>query len=58
MDKKYEIALSYAHLDWEIANMIGKQLDFIFSDSFFMDEYRPEELANADVFEEKLKDIL
>ncbi len=57
MDKKYEIALSYAHLDWEIANMIGKQLDFIFSDSFFMDEYRPEELANADVFEEKLKDI-
>lgn len=57
MGKKYEIALSYAHRDQKIADILGEQLEFIFADGFFMDELRPEELACADLFREKLKDI-
>lgn len=57
MRKKYEIALSYAHKDQKIADILGEQLELVFADGFFMDEYRPEELANADLFREKLKDI-
>ncbi len=57
MEKKYEIALSYAHADQEIANILGEQLEFAFADGFFMDELRPEELSCADLFREKLKDI-
>lgn len=55
--KKYEIALSYAHKDQEIANRLGEQLELAFADGFFMDELRPEELASAELFREKLKDI-
>ncbi len=57
MRKKYEIALSYAHKDQKIADIFGEQLELVFSDGFFMDEFRPEELASADLFREKLKDI-
>lgn len=57
MGKEYEIALSYAHNDQKIADLIGTQLEFIFSDGFFMDELRPEELSRADLFRDKLKDI-
>lgn len=57
MRKKYEIALSYAHKDQKIANLLGEQLELIFADGFFMDEIRPEELASAELFREKLKDI-
>lgn len=57
MGKKYEIALSYAHSDQKIADILGKQLEMVFADGFFMDEYRPEELSCADFFREKLKDI-
>lgn len=57
MEEKYEIALSYAHKDQKIANLIGEQLELIFADGFFMDELRPEELASAELFQEKLKDI-
>lgn len=57
MKKLYEIALSYAHKDKDIADMIGNELKDIFADGFFMDELCPEELANADPFREKLMDI-
>lgn len=57
MKKDYEIALSYAHKDKEIADLIGRELENIFADGFFMDGLRPEELANADPFREKLKNI-
>lgn len=57
MSKKYEIALSYAHKDQKIADLLGEQLELVFADGFFMDEYRPEELASAELFREKLKDI-
>lgn len=57
MGKKYKIALSYAHKDQKIADMLGEQLELIFANGFFMDEYRPEELSRAELFREKLKDI-
>lgn len=53
----YEIALSYAHNDSEIARVIKEELKNIFADRFFMDEYKPEELANAAQFKEKLRKI-
>jgi len=55
--KDYEIALSYAHKDKDIADMVGKELEDIFAGGFFMDELRPEELANADPFRQKLRNI-
>lgn len=57
MKKKYKIALSYAHKDKDIADIVKKELENIFSGGFFMDELRPEELANADPFREKLENI-
>lgn len=57
MGKKYEIALSYAHKDQKVADILGKKLEMAFADGFFMDGLRPEELASAEVFREKLKDI-
>lgn len=55
MEKKYEIALSYAHKDEEIAEMIQVELENIFADSFFMDELHPEELAAAVEFKKQLQ---
>ena len=57
MEKEYEVALSYAHKDKKVADMVGKELENIFADKFFMDGLRAEELANADPFREKLRDI-
>ncbi len=57
MKKDYEIALSYAHKDKEIAEIIKVELEDIFYDCFFMDELRPKELANASIFKDKLKNI-
>lgn len=57
MEKEYKIALSYAHKDQSIAQIIKTELENIFTDSFFMDELHPEELADASVFKEKLSEI-
>ncbi len=56
-EKEYEIALSYAHDDKKIAELLRVELENIFSDGFFMDVSRTEELADAAIFEEKLRDI-
>lgn len=55
--ENYEIALSYAHDDIKIAELVGEELKNIFSDSFFMDKHDPSVLANADDFTEKLRKI-
>lgn len=46
-EKEYEIALSYAHADKKIAELLRVELENIFSDGFFMDVSRTEELADA-----------
>lgn len=56
-EQEHEIALSYAHKDEKIAEMIKEELENIFAGSFFMDSVKPEELSNASIFKEKLKDI-
>jgi len=55
--KDYEIALSYAHNDLEIAKVFKEELEALFADRFFMDERNPEELANAAQFKENLRTI-
>lgn len=57
VNKDYEIALSYAHKDMEIAEVIKKELKNVFAGGFFMDMHNPEELADATGFKEKLRDI-
>lgn len=57
MENNYEIALSYAHKDEKIAKMIKEELENIFANKFFMDLRKPEELANAYEFKEKLRGI-
>lgn len=57
MKKDYEIALSYAHKDKEIAEIIEEELQNIFYDGLFMDELRAYELANASIFKDKLRNI-
>lgn len=55
--ENYEIALSYAHADLSIAELVGKELINIFADKFFMDTHKPYELASADDFTAKLANI-
>lgn len=55
--ESYEIALSYAHADLKIAEIIREELVNIFADGFFMDRHKPDELASADAFVQKLQDI-
>ncbi|MCI9078193.1 MAG: hypothetical protein HFH68_04605 [Lachnospiraceae bacterium] len=51
--ENYEVALSYAHKDEEIAKIIKKEFKDIFDGCFFMDILKQEELASAEVFEEE-----
>lgn len=55
--KDYEMALSYAHNDKKVAEVLKEELENLFADRFFMDEYKPEELANASLFKEQLRNI-
>lgn len=57
MENKYQIALSYAHEDIEVAELVKEELENIFADRFFIDLTRPEELANAYDFKAKLRKI-
>lgn len=50
MDKKYEIALSYANGNDELAEVISNELDFTFDKAFFRDKLRKDELSKADSF--------
>ncbi len=56
-DCHYEIALSYAHKDEQIASLLGAELENVFADHFFKDTLHPEQLASAAVFAEKLEHI-
>ena len=53
----YELALSYAHKDEDIAAIISEELENIFQDKFFKDSIRQHELAEASDFKNKLRSI-
>lgn len=50
MNKKNELALSYAHGNKKLSNMISNELDCMFDKAFFKDELQPAELAPAKPF--------
>lgn len=53
----YELALSYAHKDEDIAAIISEELKNIFQDKFFKDSIQQHELADASDFKNKLRSI-
>lgn len=57
MDKKYEIALSYANGNEDLAKIISDELDSTFSKAFFKDRLRTDELSVADPFSQTLRSI-
>lgn len=54
---KYEIALSYAHKNQNIADLVAYELTNIFSDVFFQDNKSKHELSHANNFKNKLQEI-
>lgn len=54
---KYEIALSYAHKNQNIADLVAYELTNIFSDVFFQDNKSKHELSHANNFKIKLQEI-
>lgn len=57
MDKKYEIALSYANSNDELSEIISYELDCTFDKAFFKDKLRMDELSLADPFGPTLRSI-
>ena len=57
MDKKYEIALSYANGNDELSDIISYELDCTFDKAFFKDKLRMDELSLADPLGPTLRSI-
>lgn len=57
MNKKYELALSYANDNHELSEIISNELDATFDKAFFKDTLRVDELSVADPFGATLRNI-